>query len=430
MAGVVHCDLKPNNILLTSDGEPKVADFGVAVRAEERHGPPAGQEHTQIPVGNLAFMSPEQFHMAPGALTIPTDIYALGGILYWLLTGLLPNGSTPEAIRRTHDPASGRNEPPLLRPHCPRADRDLGAICRRAMAIKPEQRFSSAAEFAESLDGWLRRLPLTWTRPSVLRRVVLWTKRKPAVAASAILIVVLSLAAGTAIVHFSAVARQQRFENAITAVKLDQEEKYRTQFQENMRAIAARLRESKAMGLSHEVLPSIWLAEWLFGPTVLGRGRERSELWEMRMEVIGDLVDRYRSEAGPNAVQTLLWETALGFWLVGEGRPSEAEPLLDGNLTRWKGLLDPNDPWLNQVQAMKDCATVALAGNGEPFQRTNLVVLEPRLAAQERTLDAQEPGSPLHYLVLVQLQTLYGPDLLSQPDRLEQVTQTLKRVTE
>ncbi len=429
MAGVVHCDLKPNNILLTADGEPKVADFGVAVRADDRLGLPAGQEHAQMPVGNLAFMSPEQFRMAPGALTIPTDIYALGGILYWLLTLILPNGTTPEAIRLTHDPIEGRGKPPPLRPHCPREDHDLEAICQRAMAIEPEQRFSSAAEFAESLDRWLRRMPLTWTKPSVVRRVVLWTKRKPAVAAAAMLIVVLSLAGGAAIVHFSTVARQQRFENAITAVKLEQEEKYRAQWQESLSAFSARLKAARAKGLSHEVLPSIWLQEWLFGPTVLGEGPEKHELWETRLEVIGDLVERYRSEVGPGAVQTLLWETALGFWLVGEGRPDEAELLLEGNLVGWRRLLDPDDPWLGHVQAMKDCATVARAGNGEPFDRLDLVSLEPRLAAQERTLDTQEPGSPLHYLLLTHLQTLYGPDLLNQPDRLAQVTQTLERVT-
>ena len=133
---------------------------------------------------------------------------------------------------------------------------------------------------------------------------------------------------------------------------------------------------------------------------------------------------------GVSALQTLLWETALGFWLVGEGQPAEAEPLLDGNLDRWRGLLDPKDPWLKQVEAMKDCATVARAGNGESFDRLDLISLEPRLVLQERRLNSHEPGSPLHYLVLTHLQTLYGPDLLNQPDRLAEVTQTLKRVTD
>ena len=183
-------------------------------------------------------------------------------------------------------------------------------------------------------------------------------------------------------------------------------------------------------GILHRTTLDNRLAEWVFGPTVLGLGPERSELWELRLEVIRGLVDRYRSEAGANALQTLIWETALGFWLVGEGRPAEAEPLLEGNLNRWSDLLDPSDPWLNQVKAMKDCATVARAGNGEPIERLDLVSLEPRLAAHERTLDYQEPGSPLHYLVLIQLQTLYGPDLLAQPDRLAQVAQTLERMTD
>ncbi len=72
MAGLVHCDLKPNNIVMTAEGEPKVADFGVAVRAGTK------SDDSSVPLGNLAFMSPEQFRMEPGALTIPTDVYALG----------------------------------------------------------------------------------------------------------------------------------------------------------------------------------------------------------------------------------------------------------------------------------------------------------------------------------------------------------------
>ena len=102
MAGLVHCDLKPNNVVLSVAGEPKVADFGIAIRATDPGPAVAALDESgdDEPLGNLAFMSPEQFRMEPGALTIPSDVYALGGMLYWMVTGELPNGSTPEEIRR------------------------------------------------------------------------------------------------------------------------------------------------------------------------------------------------------------------------------------------------------------------------------------------------------------------------------------------
>ena len=430
MAGLVHCDLKPNNIVLTSDGEPKVADFGVAVRADEDRKRTIAQGCAQIPVGNLAFMSPEQFRMEPGALTIPTDIYAIGGILYWLLTGVLPNGVTPAAIRRAHDLGRGRTAPPRMRPHCPGVDRDLEAICRRAMAISPDQRFSSAAEIADSLDAWLRREPIAWSKPSVLRRTVLWTKRKPAIATAIAVMLILSLAGGAALRHLSLVARRERFETALAEAKLKQEEMYRAEFRVRLGNLVRRLKEAHDEGFAHEVLPQIWLTEWLFGPTVLDVGPEWLILWDLRLDVVRDLVERYRKESGPYAFQTLLWETALGFWLVGENQPGEAEALLEGNLERWGGLLDPSDPWLTQVQAMKDCATVGRAAGGDPLQQLDLAALESRLAVHERTLDETEPGSPLHHLLLVHLQRLYGPELVDSPERLAEIGEILERVTE
>jgi eukaryotic-like serine/threonine-protein kinase len=114
-SGVIHRGIKPSNILL-SGGHAIVADFGIAIRAGESLSILQDGAEDRHPVGNLAYISPEQYRMEDGSLTVPSDIYALGGVLFTLLTGELPNGSTIEEIAETHHPDFGRCEPPRLRP--------------------------------------------------------------------------------------------------------------------------------------------------------------------------------------------------------------------------------------------------------------------------------------------------------------------------
>ncbi|MHC4415541.1 MAG: serine/threonine-protein kinase [Planctomycetota bacterium] len=434
MAGLVHCDLQPNNIVLTAAGEPKVADFGIAIRADEQSRSRQAKQAESAPQGNLAFMSPEQFRMEAGALTIPTDVYALGGILYWLLTGILPNGSTPEAIRQTHDPVQGRSEPPPLRPYCPQVDRDVEAICQRAMAIRPEDRFGSAADLADNLEAWLRCEPIGWTRPSVFRRAKLWTRRKPAVAAASLFIIVLLLASGASLLHLASVARERRFDAAIAEARLEQEEKYREIFRENLKEFIARLKEAGERGLEHEVLPQIWLAEWLFGPTVLGEGPQRFELWEIRKQVVRDLVEEAKAAGRDHDFQTLQWESALGFWLVNDGEYREAEALLAENYAKWQAILDPDDPWLVHIQAMRACVGVSRASDqdAKPPRPSpqDLSRIAFALEQAQQMLSADAPGSPLHHLVLGRMERLYEPDLLDRPLRLSEVSEHIRALTE
>jgi serine/threonine-protein kinase len=145
--GVIHRDVKPENILLTRDGSTMVADFGIA-----RPAGPAAPVHltsTGVVIGTPAYMSPEQ---AIGADTIDarSDVYSLGCVLYEMLTGAPPfTGATAPAIVAKHltEPPdfSGAGTTPVparLRP-----------LLARALAKSPEDRPASAAELAESLGG-------------------------------------------------------------------------------------------------------------------------------------------------------------------------------------------------------------------------------------------------------------------------------------
>lgn len=163
-AGLVHLDLKPGNILMGEADQPKVADFDLARRSNvpERDG--------DAPLGTYAFMAPEQFHCEPGAAAPPADIYALAGMLYWLLTCRLPSGDTFDQIAEHHDERRIAPMEPLARRQG--VDRDLIGVIQRGLDPDPGARHDSAGALADDLEAWLRREPIRWMRPGPGR--ILW----------------------------------------------------------------------------------------------------------------------------------------------------------------------------------------------------------------------------------------------------------------
>jgi hypothetical protein len=292
------------------------------------------------------------------------------------------------------------------------------------------------AEVADSLEAWLRREPISWTKPSLVRRSRLWVRRKPALAVAAGLVVIVLLASGTALQQLAAVAREERFESSMAEAKLEQEEEYRQKFRANLRKIKDGLREAADEGLAHEVLPRIWLSEWLFGPTVLGDGPELFDLWSLRLDVVRDLLAKARARGTEDYLEAMQWESALAFWLLNDWYDSEAEPLVADNYARWEAVLDPQDPWLVYLRAMHACARVGryagcdLDGGPPSASPQELADVTTTLEQAEGLLRTHHFGTPLHHLVLVHQEMLYGSDLLDRPWRLAEVKKTLAIVTE
>ncbi len=173
--GIVHRDLKPQNIMITADGVPKVTDFGLAKRLS---GDAQEQTQTGEVLGTPGYMSPEQAR-ADKSIGPVADVYSLGAILYFLLTGRAPFvGSTPvETIRQVihEDPLP----PSRLQP---RLNRDLETICLKCMQKEPEKRYQTAGEVAQELKRVLDGTPILARRITPAERAWKWCRRNPKVA--------------------------------------------------------------------------------------------------------------------------------------------------------------------------------------------------------------------------------------------------------
>ncbi len=176
--GVLHRDLKPGNVLVSADGRVKVIDFGIA-RATDPDA--AGQTMTGQVLGTPRYMSPEQLVGDTAHVDTRTDVYALGVMLFELLTGRPPrdfDGGSFEAFARQVANAA----PP--RPSTTTATaKDLDWICMRAMATEPEGRYGSVAELGADLRRYLAGEPVTAGPPSVLYTLRRFVRRHRALVA-------------------------------------------------------------------------------------------------------------------------------------------------------------------------------------------------------------------------------------------------------
>jgi WD40 repeat protein len=218
---IIHRDLKPANVILAGGSDtpleqclPKITDFGLAKQlnggAEKAGAMPAYQTQTGEILGTPSYMAPEQAEGKHREIGPAADIYALGAILYELLTGRPPfKGESPldtlEQVRSQEPVPPSRLQPRLAR--------DLSTICLKALAKAPGRRYASAGALANDLRRFLDGRPIQARPVGAGEKLWRWCRRNPVVAGLSAA-VVLALGAGLAVSIFFAVQATEQGQQA------------------------------------------------------------------------------------------------------------------------------------------------------------------------------------------------------------------------
>ncbi|MFN0021730.1 MAG: protein kinase domain-containing protein [Pirellulaceae bacterium] len=236
-AGIVHRDLKPNNILLTKDGTPKVTDFGLARRMETD----GDLTYGGATMGTPSYMAPEQARGQKDAIGPATDVYALGTILYELLTGRPPfRAESPTATLQQvvmDEPLS----PSRLNPRIPR---DLDTICLKCLHKEPHKRYASAQALVDDLRRFDHGEPIMARPVGPLERGVRWVRRRPTLAGALSAGVLLGLALIITVLWWH--GQQKALEaEAVAYAEADLSESVRLRDRGEFKASAASLQRAK-----------------------------------------------------------------------------------------------------------------------------------------------------------------------------------------
>ncbi len=353
--GVIHRDLKPNNIVTTDAGLAKVLDFGLA-RAL-RH----DAQHTSLltgvgeVIGTLPFMSPEQLSGDPYIVSTQADVYALGVILYRLLGEAMPfdvaDLSFPQAARRILE-----TEPIPLRSRNPRLHGDIEVITAKAMAKERSRRYASVADFADDLRRYMDGAPVRAKRPTWSYRLSKLVRRNKGLASGALLALLAVILGITGM--------------ALKTVEADRE---------RARAIVAADRAQANEAMAREV--TRFIMEVLAAPGNDRRGPEAK---------IVDVLDEAASRLTDNPPQSLQvragMHLALGNAYQGVGNFDTAIHHLQQALTLTRSADDP--PRVEIIELMKEVGR-ALTESGRLEEA--LKVLEDAEHQALESLGARHP---------------------------------------
>ena len=285
--GVVHRDLKPSNVLLQIDSPqsaicnlqsaiPKITDFGLAKLLEQDSAQP--QTRTGAIVGTISYMAPEQAAGKTSAIGPAADIYALGAVLYELLTGRPPFQGESDLDALVHLQEVDPVPPARLRSKVPR---DLETICLKCLSKEPAGRYVNALELAADLQRFLDDLPILARRATQFEQFWRRCRRNPV--PSVLVAVILTLLITTAIGSLLASGRFQRERDRA----VDAEEAAKKELSWSLLAEARAWRRSKLSGGRFDGVEAVKKAQALRLES-RSKGEFPSEL-QLRNELIGCL---------------------------------------------------------------------------------------------------------------------------------------------
>jgi serine/threonine protein kinase/Tfp pilus assembly protein PilF len=398
---IVHRDLKPANVLVTADGVPKVLDFGVAKLVEDPL--TGGADRTEAGVGPLTpgYASPEQFRGLP--ITTASDIYALGVVLYELLTGVRPYETAgkpfddvmkivvdTDTIRPSQSNPEAREQPPYEWRHALKGD--LDAIVLKALRKDPAERYASADALSREIRRYLNGEPVDARAPSagyVIRKLV---ARHKMAFASAGLSAAMVTAALAAALWQARLARSERDRARAEATKARTATAFLGRVFQSANPVQARGQTVTARELLDAGTTSI--------TTEL---KDQPDVQAPLLLVMAQAYDRLSAldKAVPLAEQALALrerssasDVDLGeaLFLVGslyrkQGRPADAVPLLERSVKLREASLGPDDPSMaSSLSALALSLDASGHSDGVPEMIRRAIAIQERASPKSASL--------------------------------------------
>jgi tetratricopeptide (TPR) repeat protein len=328
---ILHRDLKPGNVLLAADGTPKVADFGLAKRLDLDTVAQARLTPTGAIVGTPSYMAPEQASGVAKHLGPSVDIYALGAILYEMLTGRPPflGETLTDTLYQVLD-----MEPIAPRRLQPSVPRDLETICLRCLQKRPGSRYSSAAALADDLERFLDGRPILARPVGRIERAIKWARRRPA-QAMLLAVSTLALLLGAAGVAWYQIELHGK--NVALTTALDAEEQQRRR---NVQLLRVALETQSEYGsyLDDQLKPLPHLT------------RMREQLLEKRLKFYQPILDQEPSDPEMRQTQALAY-LEKGIIQDRLGKTREAETAYQTAIQRLEGPAEEATPAARRLLA-------------------------------------------------------------------------------
>ncbi|MCP3979652.1 MAG: serine/threonine protein kinase [bacterium] len=359
--GVIHCDLKPSNVIVTGAVEGyaegravpgvKILDFGLARMTGQDPDNPTLQTEVGIIRGTLPYMSPEQTKGDPSEIDVRTDVYALGIMLYEMLTGKRPH--QVESMDLIDAVQVIRNEPPPPLSQSwdgSRPDSDIETILAKTLEKSPDRRYGSAAALSVDIGRYLTSQPILARPPSAsyqLRKLIARHKLPFAFAAT-LIVLILGFGMGMGVLYTRAVsAEEQAVEQANTAERalefVTDMFEMSSPSQARRTSITAReVLDHAAEQVDDELKREPKLQARLMA--TLGWVYRGLGHYEQAESLLTRATDQQREISGDDAPETLNTKNDLAVLYVDRGRLDEAERLHVEILEARRRVLGPEHP--------------------------------------------------------------------------------------